>query len=282
MKIGLISIESDHAEDALRLFNCERRWPGFAVTALWAAEADALRARQLAARYGVSTIMRQADEMPGLVDAAIVGARDAGLHAAHALPCLRRGLPVFVDKPLALTVADAEAMLDAAEAGGALLLSASALRWQADTDALKAQLPALGRFERVVATGSFYPHSPYGGPAFYAVHAVELALEFAGQDIAGIGVTEATSTAMTITGRGRLAEVEIRLVRPAEGEPSRFAVELIGRHGRAGGDIGLPDDYMAPVYRRFVEMIRSGIAPLARRELLAPVRVLEVVNAALA
>lgn len=280
MLIGLVGIESDHAEDALRLFNRQKRWPGYEVVALWGAKADAARAQRLASEYGIAFVASEPAAMVDKVDAVIVGARDAGLHAAHALPYLNRGMPVFVDKPLALSVIDAETMLDAAEANGAPLLSGSALRWQTDTVALKAQAAACGRVEKVVATGTFYPDSPYGGPAFYAVHAVELALEFAGQGIADIVVVAAGETAMTITGRGRLAAVEIRLVRPAEGQPSRFAVELTGQGGTAGGVIALPDDYMAPVYELFVGMIARGIAPLSRRELLAPVRVLEIVNAA--
>lgn len=280
MRIGLVGIESDHAEDALRLFNRERRWPGYEVAAIWGAAADAERAAWLAAEYGVGLIAPEPGAMVDVVDAVIVGARHAGLHAAHAMPYLKRGMPVFVDKPLALSVTDAETMLDAAERSGALLLSGSALRWQADAAALKAQAVTCGRVDKVIATGTYYPDSPYGGPAFYAVHAVELALEFAGQGIADIAVTTASESAMTITGCGRLASVEIRLVRPAEGEPSRFAVELEGNGGRAGGVIALPDDYMAPVYQQLVDMIERGSAPLARRELLAPVRVLEIVNTA--
>jgi predicted dehydrogenase len=280
MRIGLVGIESDHAEDALRLFNRERRWPGYEVVALWGAAADTERAGRLARDYGIGTIAPEPAAMVDAVDAVIVGARDARLHAAHALPYLKRGMPVFIDKPLALSIADAEAMLDAAEASGALLLSGSALRWQADAVALKAKAATCGRVDKVIATGTFYPDSPYGGPAFYAVHAVELALEFAGQGIADITVVAASESAMTITGCGRLAAVEIRLVRPAEGEPSHFAVELEGQGGRAGGVIALPDDYMAPVYDQFVGMIERGTAPLSRRELLAPVRVLEIVNAA--
>jgi len=280
MRIGLVGVDSDHAEDALRLFNRHRRFPGCEVVALWGSAADPDRARLLAARYGVGRIVPEPSAMLGQVDAVIVGDRDAALHAAHALPFLAAGLPVFVDKPLALSAGDAETMLDAAEASGALLLSGSALRWQADTMALKQRAGALGRLDKVTATGTFYPDSPYGGPAFYAVHAVELALEFAGQGIADISVIEASDEAMTITGRGRLASVEIRLVRPAEGHPSRFEVALEGQYGKAGAVIALPDDYMAPVYQQFVGMIERGTWPLRRSELLAPVRVLEIVNAA--
>jgi predicted dehydrogenase len=43
-------------------------------------------------------------------------------HAAACLPALRRGLPVFTEKPLASTLADARAMVEAARASGSPLM----------------------------------------------------------------------------------------------------------------------------------------------------------------
>jgi predicted dehydrogenase len=282
MQIGLVGIEGDHAEDALRLFNRLGRFPGFAVAALWGAEADAGRTQLLASTYGAGSIVAEPEAMLGKVDAVIVGDRDGSRHAAHALPFLEAGIPVFVDKPLACSVADAEAMLDAARTSGALLLSGSALRWQADAWDLKRQVAAKGQTRKITATGTFYPESPYGGAAFYAVHTVELALEFAGQGIEEIVVTEATGDRLTIVGRAPLGEVEMRCLRPSHGEAARFEIALEAQHGNVVGEIALPRDYMAPVYEHFVTMLKRGVAPLSRGELLAPVRVLEAAGKALA
>ncbi len=278
MRIGLVGTESDHAEDALRMLNRESRFPGVAVAALWGAEADRTRTRLLAHCYGVAEISAEPSGLLGKVDAVIVGARDGRLHLAHALPYLEGGLPVFIDKPFACSVADAQQLLDASAASGAPILSASALRWQAGTEKLK---QTAGPIEQVIVTGSFYPDSPYGGSIFYGVHTVELALELAGAGIEDVGVTQATAEAMTITGRVGTTRVEMRMVRPAEGEGSSFRAELLARGETSGGPVSLPRDYMAPVLQRFVNMLKSGAAPMTRDELLAPVRVLEFGEAAL-
>lgn len=278
MRLGLVGIESDHAEDALRMFNREGRYPGIGVAALWGAEADRARARLLAHCYGVAEIVDEPHGLRGKVDAVIVGARDGRLHLAHALPFLEDGLPVFVDKPLACSLADAEQMLDAAAASGAPILSASALRWQADTDRLKR---SGGPLERVVVTGSFYPDSPFGGSIFYGVHTVELALELAGAAIEDAEVALATDEAMTITGRVGPTQVEMRMVRPAQGEGTSFRAELVSAAGTSGGPVNLPKNYMAPVLDRFVAMLRSSVVPMTRDELLSPVRILELGEAAL-
>lgn len=278
MRIGLVGTESDHTEDALRMLNREGRYPGFSVVAMWGAEADRTRTRLLAHCYGVAGIAAEPDGMLGKVDAVIVGDRDGRLHLEHARPYLEAGLPVFIDKPLACSVADAEQLLHVATASGAPILSASALRWQADTEQLKR---SAGPLERVIVTGSFYPDSPYGGSIFYGVHAVELALELAGAGIEDLQVTLATAEAMTITGRVGATQVEMRMVRPAEGEATSFRAELISSAGTTGGPVSLPKNYMAPVLDRFVGMLKSGIAPMTRDELLAPVRVLELGETAL-
>lgn len=278
MRIGLVGTESDHAEDALRMLNREGRYPGFTVAALWGAEADRARTRLLAHCHGVAEIVAEPDGMLGKVDAVIVGARDGRLHLQHALPYLEAGLPVFIDKPLACSVADAQQLLDAATATRAPVLSASALRWQADTEQLKR---TTGPFEQVAVTGSFYPDSPYGGSIFYGVHTVELALELAGAGIEDLEVTLATADALTIAGRVGATQVEMRMIRPAEGEGTSFRAELASPAGRTGGPVNLPKDYMAPVLDRFVAMLKSGVAPLSRDQLLAPVRVLELGETAL-
>ena len=62
------------------------------------------------------------------------------LHAEYALACLRSGKHVFVEKPLALTVADADALVAAAEAGGRLLMSGQTLRFAPRLRQVKALL----------------------------------------------------------------------------------------------------------------------------------------------
>ena len=70
------------------------------------------------------------------------------LHARYALTCLRSGRHVFVEKPLALTVADADAMVAAAEAGGLRLMSGQTLRFEPRLRQVKALLDS-GRIGEV-------------------------------------------------------------------------------------------------------------------------------------
>jgi predicted dehydrogenase len=278
MRIGLIGTESDHADDFLKLLNRETRYPDLGVTTIWGSGAE--RTEQLAKAFGVA-IATAPEDMLGQVDAVIVGDRHGDDHLPHALAFIAVGLPVFVDKPLACKLSDAVAMLDAADKSGALLTSASPLRWQRDTDEMTASVRKLGRPDKIVATGTFYPDSEYGGLIFYGIHATELALQLAGPEISDLAIERADPYEMRITMKARSTDVLIRLLQPLPGEGSTFAAQIIKDEHQISRRINLPDDYMALVLDRFVTMIQSGKAPLSREALLAPVRIMELAQAAL-
>ena len=279
MRIGLIGTESDHADAFLRMLNRDLRHMNYRVTAIWGS--DTPRTAELARNYDVDQMMAVPEKLLGQVDAVIVGDRHGDDHLPHALPFLQAGLPVFVDKPLSRTVADAEATLAAAEKSGALLTSASALRWQQTTDELVAGVRRLGMPDRIVATGSFYPDSEYGGVIFYGIHAAEIALQLSGANINDVTVEKADAYEMRLAMWAKSTEVVIRLLQPLPGESTSFSAEVFKGDHSIARRIVLPDNYMAPVLDRFVRMIETGKPPLSRQELLAPVQLMELAQTAL-
>ncbi len=278
MRIGLIGTESDHAEEFLRMLNRELRHSDYRVTAIWGS--DTPRTSQLARTYDVDQMMSTPDKLLGQVDGVIVVDRHGDDHLPHALPFIEAGLPMFIDKPLARSLKDAELMLDAAERSGALVTSASALRWQQPTEELAASVRRLGRPDRIVATGSFYPDSEYGGLIFYGIHATELALQLAGAAVTDVTVEKAEPYEVRLAMWAKSTEVVIRLLQPLPGEGTSFGAEVFKGDHQVARRVTLPDDYMAPVLDKFVGMIRTGKAPLNRQELLMPVLLMETAQAA--
>ncbi|WP_069874174.1 Gfo/Idh/MocA family protein [Streptomyces malaysiensis] len=80
---------------------------------------------------------------PRTVDIAVVAVPNH-LHAEVAAALLRRGISVFLEKPVCLTTAEADA-LAAAEGNGAVLLAGSAAAHRGDIRELSGLLPQLGR-----------------------------------------------------------------------------------------------------------------------------------------
>src|SRR5690606_31195052 len=126
LRIGIVGAESSHTAELLRLVNGEGRPPGARVVAVAPVDVDARTAG-----IDPALVVGSPDALVGAVDAALVLTRDGATHRALAGPLLAAGLPVWVDKPFATTVADARALIDTARRAGALVWSRSALRFPA-------------------------------------------------------------------------------------------------------------------------------------------------------
>jgi len=102
------------------------RIPGVQVTHLWTdnpAEAPAVAAAAL-----IPNVVAQPEDVIGKVDAVLIATDDGFDHVRRARPFVEAGLPVFIDKPLALTVEDLRTFAQW-EKAGARLLSSSGLRY---------------------------------------------------------------------------------------------------------------------------------------------------------
>lgn len=278
MRIGIIGTESSHVDHIVDHLNVKALGDDARVVALSGGASQ--RNELLRAKGAVERIVDAPTELLGLVDAVMVTDRDGGLHRAHAVPFLQQGLPVFVDKPLACDVADAEAIIAAARAHDAPLTSYSALRWLPDTDALAADAAARGAAQVVVASGPADPDSPYGGVFFYGVHAVEVALRLAPGALGDIRV-ERSAAAITATAVAGATRVVVNLVRPTETAQIPFHAMVVSREAIAQRTLPLDDHYLLPGLKTFLHMARTGTPPLSYDDLLRPVRFLHEVSTAL-
>ncbi|MEU7615354.1 Gfo/Idh/MocA family oxidoreductase [Micromonospora rifamycinica] len=274
----MIGTENTHVDQILEYLNVRELAPGTRVVALAGGATE--RNEQLRAHGGVERIVDAPTELLGQVDAVIITDRHGGLHREHAVPFLAEGLPVFVDKPLACSVADAEAIVAVAREHDALLTSYSALRWIPDTEALVAELPTVGTPQVVVTTGPADEASPYGGIWFYGIHSVDVALRLVPGEIGEVRVERSVET---VIARVRVGDtlVVVNLVRPEEIARVPFHAMVVGRTGIAARPLVLDDWYVAPGLEAFLRMVGTGHPPIGYDDLLRPIRVLDAVAAAL-
>lgn len=260
MNIGIVGTESSHVDHVVRYFNAEHR----------AGEARVVAVAEPTRDVAVSTVVDRAEDLLGMVDAVIVADRDGRQHARQAIPFLRAGIPTFVDKPLAASVADAESIVRAAERSGTALTSFSALRWHPDFVGLT------GEATTVVTTGTVDPGCPYAGIFFYGIHPVELALILAPGPVSDVQVRRVPGAIVATASVGSAAVV-VQMVE------SRVPFHVLLTTGASVTAVDLPlgPDYLHPGLDAFVGMVRTGKPPVPYEDLLRPVSFLAAVDAAL-
>src|SRR5437879_4629021 len=79
-------------------------------------------------KYGMEIVVRPAD-LIGKIDAVMIESQQGSRHLDRAKPFLEAGIPTFVDKPFANSLADADAMIALADRHKASLMSCSSLRY---------------------------------------------------------------------------------------------------------------------------------------------------------
>ncbi len=124
-------------------------------------------AAKLAERFGVPRVMTdwEALAQDPAVDAAVVATPNA-LHASQSIALLRAGKHVLVEKPMATTVAECDAMIDAARTSGAFLMVAHCWRFREEVRAMRARIEG-GEFGQVVSTRGYGVHANWGPSGWF-------------------------------------------------------------------------------------------------------------------
>jgi len=266
IKLGVVSLESTHVDAFCRIFNSDSSEPthleGAVVAALCNQQNDAARIAQLQSEWGIEIVVNQPRDLLGMVDAALICSRDGSLHLEQAWPFLEEGLPVFVDKPLALHLDDVHDMIDLALEGGAPLMSASGLRY---AEELETALAEIGDDEIV--------HADLIGPGelfFYGIHLSDVLNAVMGpgvQAVSDLGEHGFDLIAVSF-GDGRSASLQL-LRDPAP----RHQGQLFTADGSARFEIRKHTFYMR-MMRQFLTMIETGEPPIAYEEMAEAIAVL--------
>jgi len=124
-------------------------------------------AEAFAARHGIerATTDWQTLVTAPEIDAVVVGTPNA-LHAPQALAALAAGKHVLVEKPMALTVAEGEAMTSAADRADRVLAVGHMWRFRDEVRALRSRIAA-GELGRVVRTHGYGVHAAFGPAGWF-------------------------------------------------------------------------------------------------------------------
>ena len=137
IRIGVLSTEHMHAASFVRLLV---EMPGVELTGIW--DADPARARAAAERASTRAVPL-VEDLLSMVDGVVITSPNAD-HRELTERAAAAGVDVLCDKPLAVTVADAEAMVAACDHAGVRLMTAFPMRFS----------PAIRSLESSVRSGA--------------------------------------------------------------------------------------------------------------------------------
>jgi predicted dehydrogenase len=176
------------------------------ATLVGVADTNADRAAEVAAALGTAAYS-DARELLDRVDAVTV-AVPTDAHATVALPFLERGVAVLVEKPLARSVAEADAMIAAARASRAVFGVGHTERYNPAVRAAHALITS-PRFVEVHRLGAFPDRSLEIDVVFdLMIHDLDVLLALVGTDVVGleaVGVPVLTSRVDIANARLRFA-----------------------------------------------------------------------------
>jgi predicted dehydrogenase len=143
-------------------------WPdscikGAEVTAVWSQSEELSRKVAKAAR--IKETVFAPEEMIGKVDGILLARDDAENHLKFAEPFLKAGLPVYIDKPIALSLSALNKLYELEQYPGQIF-TCSALRYSNELMLSESDREALGQIQQIVA---FTPKSWDK----YAAHIIE-------------------------------------------------------------------------------------------------------------
>lgn len=150
----------------------KKRLEGVEVVRVW--DPNKAAAERLADVCSIQKVCDTADECAESVDAVLIVDDGSGQQWKYAVTPLRKGVPTFCDKPLAMTAKEAKEIADLARKSGTPFMSASSLRFVPDVLALAKEVPSLGKIHMATTICG-------NELVYYGIHALEMAYAVLGR-----------------------------------------------------------------------------------------------------
>ncbi len=166
LRIGLVDLDTSHPHAFTTIL---RKMRGVDVTALWDGH-DVWPAgydRKFADEHHIPHVCRTLEEMPGLVDAAMIHGTDWDKHIDRALVFMQAGIPVLIDKPIVGSIRDCDKILNLQALYGSIVYGGSSLRYAEEVTGLKKSLGSREALSSAIASGP-------GDFFSYGIHTTEM------------------------------------------------------------------------------------------------------------
>lgn len=202
------------------------------------------------------------DSIPELikrVDVVLLETNDGRPHLEQVLPVLKAGKPVFIDKPVAGSLADAVAIYQAAKKYKTPLFSSSSLRYGKGSQAVRGG--SIGKVTRCETSSPCSLEKTHPDLFWYGIHGVESLFTVMGAGCETVVRKESTAEKDVVVGTWKGGRTGVFVgTRPGKG----YSGTATGTKGKAD-DVGKYDGYR-PLVVDIVRFFRTGKSSIPDRE----------------
>ena len=198
------------------------------------------------------------EEMIGKVDGVLIEANDGGVHLERAKPFIEAGLPLFLDKPFASSLADAQEMVRLAEAKGVPLFSSSSLRYGEEVQDVLARQDEVGAVIGAHAYSPASTHERNPGLYHYGVHGVETLYALMGPGCKSLTCTSVEGGEVTT---GLWEDGRLGTMRGTRAGAHSYGFTVWGEKQVESHSIGTGCIYRE-LLKRIVQFFQTGEAPV--------------------
>jgi hypothetical protein len=207
-------------------------------------------------------IVDSIDELVKRVDVVFLESNDGRVHLEQVKPVLAAHKPVFIDKPLAGSLADCIRILDAAKKAGVPMFCSSSLRFGKDAQAIRNG--SIGKVQSAECFSPAHLEPTHPDLYWYGVHGCEALFTVLGTGCES--VTRTTTDDGKIQVNGKWSGGRTGIFREENGK------DRVSYGGKATGDkgeaaFGKYDGYDVLLYA-IIQMFRTGVAPVSANETL--------------
>ena len=205
------------------------------------------------------------------VDGILLLSVDGRPRLEQAKPVIAAGKPLFLDKPMAVSLADTLEIFRFAEEKKVPIFSASSLRFATDFQKMRNEQP-LGKILGVNAWSPCSLDSKHPDLMWYGIHGVETLFTLMGP---GCQTVSRTQTAHTELAVGTWNDNRIGTFRGIRTGKQDYGAIIFGERGI--GNAGVYDGYL-PLVKAFCEFFQTGQPPFDSQETIEIIAFIEAAD----
>jgi len=205
------------------------------------------------------------------VDGVLLLSVDGRPRLEHAKPVIAAGKPLYLDKPMAASLADTLEIFRLAEEKKVPIFSASSLRFATDFQKMLNEQP-LGKILGVNAWSPCALNDRHPDLFWYGIHGVETLFTLMGPGCQTVGRTQTEHTELAV---GVWNDDRIGTFRGLRIGRQDFGALVFGENGI--GSAGVYDGYL-PLVKAFCEFFQTGVPPFGPQETIEIIAFMEAAD----